>query len=122
MKLLSSSCLPTSFSVGWLGFEDEDVDESENERWAEDQGRDPLFFQTHAFVHAQNGSGIFLNGFLFHKSPSLVWSSFMDRISCAKSASIVHSVSFRVSFFDLFLLASSSLEIRVQHDAVASLA
>ena len=45
-----------------------------------------LFFQTHAFVHAQNGSGIFVNGFLFHKSPSLVWSSFMDRISCAKSA------------------------------------
>ena len=42
MRLLSSSGLPTSFSVGWLGFEDEDDDESENERWAEDQGRDPL--------------------------------------------------------------------------------
>jgi hypothetical protein len=28
-----------------------------------------LFFQTHVFVHAQNGSGIFMNGFLFHKSP-----------------------------------------------------
>jgi len=28
-----------------------------------------LFFQTHAFVHSQNGGGIFVNGFLFHKSP-----------------------------------------------------
>src|SRR5213594_4685206 len=28
-----------------------------------------LFLQTHAFVHTQNGSGIFVNGFLFHKSP-----------------------------------------------------
>jgi hypothetical protein len=28
-----------------------------------------LFFQTHGFVHTQNGSGIFVNGFLFHKSP-----------------------------------------------------
>jgi hypothetical protein len=40
-----------------------------------------LVFQTQALIHSQSGSGLFVNGFLFHKSPSLVWGSFMDRIS-----------------------------------------
>jgi len=40
-----------------------------------------LFFRTHAFVHSQNGSGVSVNEFLFHKSPSHVWISFMDRLS-----------------------------------------